>query len=157
MIIQCVNCNKNFEVDSSLIPAEGRNIQCGSCNHIWFYKNPKDSKFESSKEIIINDENVTIKDIKKDDQKVKKSISKRNLQKNLEKKDSIKSRKTSNFGLGSILSFLIVGLITFIAIIIILDTFKNPLSNIYPELELLLYNLFETIKDIILFLINLTN
>ena len=38
MIIQCVNCNKNFEVDSSLIPENGRNIQCGSCNYIWFYR-----------------------------------------------------------------------------------------------------------------------
>ena len=38
MIIQCVNCNKNFEVKSSLIPKNGRNIQCGSCNHVWFYK-----------------------------------------------------------------------------------------------------------------------
>ena len=37
MIIQCINCNKKFEVDSSLIPNNGRNIQCGSCNHTWFF------------------------------------------------------------------------------------------------------------------------
>ena len=38
MIIECVNCNKKFEVNSELIPLQGRTIQCGSCNHIWFYK-----------------------------------------------------------------------------------------------------------------------
>ncbi len=38
MIIQCINCNKKFEVNSNLIPSVGRNIQCGSCNHLWFFK-----------------------------------------------------------------------------------------------------------------------
>ena len=37
MIIECNNCKKKFEVDSSLIPETGRKIQCGSCEHIWFY------------------------------------------------------------------------------------------------------------------------
>ena len=38
MIIECIKCIKKFEVNSELIPSEGRTIQCGSCNHIWFYK-----------------------------------------------------------------------------------------------------------------------
>ena len=38
MIIECINCNKKFEVNSDLIPIEGRTIQCGLCNHIWFFK-----------------------------------------------------------------------------------------------------------------------
>jgi predicted Zn finger-like uncharacterized protein len=38
MIIDCINCTKKFEVNASLIPDNGRTIQCGSCNHIWFYK-----------------------------------------------------------------------------------------------------------------------
>ena len=37
MIITCPNCNKQFKIDNSLIPDEGRDLQCGSCNHIWFY------------------------------------------------------------------------------------------------------------------------
>ena len=40
MIIECINCNKVFEVNSELIPENGRTIQCGSCNYVWFY-NPK--------------------------------------------------------------------------------------------------------------------
>ena len=38
MIITCPNCNKQFKIDNFLIPDEGRNLQCGSCNHVWFYK-----------------------------------------------------------------------------------------------------------------------
>ena len=44
MIITCVNCNKKFNVNSDLIPEDGRTIQCGSCNHVWFFK--KDLKEE---------------------------------------------------------------------------------------------------------------
>ena len=42
MIITCPNCNKQFKIDNSLIPEEGRDLQCGSCNHIWFYKIEQD-------------------------------------------------------------------------------------------------------------------
>jgi len=38
MIITCNNCNKNFDVNSSLIPANGRLLQCNSCDHKWFFK-----------------------------------------------------------------------------------------------------------------------
>ena len=43
MIITCPNCNKQFKIDNSLIPDDGRDLQCGSCNHVWFYniKNEK--------------------------------------------------------------------------------------------------------------------
>ena len=38
MIIECINCNKKFNVDADLIPKQGRQIQCGSCKHIWHFK-----------------------------------------------------------------------------------------------------------------------
>ena len=41
MIIVCPNCNKKFEIDNTLIPSEGRMLQCGSCDHKWFYKAEK--------------------------------------------------------------------------------------------------------------------
>ena len=41
MIIECINCNKKFDVNSELIPSSGRTIQCGSCNHIWFFNPSK--------------------------------------------------------------------------------------------------------------------
>ncbi|OUV86851.1 MAG: hypothetical protein CBC96_04150 [Pelagibacteraceae bacterium TMED136] len=36
--IKCPKCKKVFEVQTSLLPKEGREVKCGSCNNIWFYK-----------------------------------------------------------------------------------------------------------------------
>jgi hypothetical protein len=49
------------------------------------------------------------------------------------------------------LSLIIVFIISFIAIIIVLDTFQKPISKFIPNIEFILYNLYETIKDIVLF------
>ena len=38
MIITCEQCLKKFEIESSLIPKNGRLLQCSSCTHKWFYK-----------------------------------------------------------------------------------------------------------------------
>ena len=57
MIITCPNCNKQFKIDSSLIPNEGRDLQCGSCNNVWFYKiEEENSKTLKLKEEIISDD-----------------------------------------------------------------------------------------------------
>ena len=63
MIITCPNCNKQFKIDSSLIPNEGRDLQCGLCNYVWFYKIEEENsktlqlKDEIIKEVEINTEN----------------------------------------------------------------------------------------------------
>ena len=38
---------------------------------------------------------------------------------------------------------------------ILLDTLKSPLIDIFPDLEFVLFSLFETLKDIKLFIIDL--
>ena len=38
MVITCTNCFKKFELDSSLIPENGRLLQCNGCDHKWFFK-----------------------------------------------------------------------------------------------------------------------
>ena len=38
MIITCPSCHKKFKLDATLIPAEGRKLQCGFCDHKWHYK-----------------------------------------------------------------------------------------------------------------------
>ena len=48
MIISCDQCHKKFEIDSNLIPKEGRLLECGSCNHKWFYKHDTDDKGEEN-------------------------------------------------------------------------------------------------------------
>ena len=70
----------------------------------------------------------------------------------LKKNQNSKIQSSSNFTLGKFLSYILVGIISFIALIIILDTFKTPLYDIFPELELILFNLYETLKDINLFI-----
>jgi len=39
-----------------------------------------------------------------------------------------------------------------VAFIIIVDTFKYPIGKIVPNVEFILYNLYESIKDISLFI-----
>ena len=136
MIIECINCHKKFEVKSSLIPQSGRKIQCGSCNHIWFYKEIKNV---TKDEIKINDDNHKNAEIIKE----------------LDKKEIKDRPKTNNLNFSKFLSYLIVGIISFVAIIVILDTFKSPLKKIFPNLEIFLFNLNETLKDIFLFIKNL--
>ena len=151
MIIQCINCNKKFEVDPELIPEKGRSIQCGSCNHNWFYKKeiPQQSSeiheeipvVEETQEINISNQEVgeiNILDENFDDKTASKQID-----------DKINSKKTNVFN--KIISYLIVAVISFVALIIVLDTFKTPLNNIFPNLEQILFNLYETFEDIGLF------
>ena len=159
MIIDCIQCDKKFEVNASLIPDGGRTIQCGSCNHVWFYK----PKIEQSKnEISSPKSNDDILENKKDDQDNEKS-SKTEETNNLEKftnaepfsHELINENKKTTFNISKFLSYFLVFLITFIALIIVLDTFKTPLSRIIPGLEIFLYNFFETLKDLYLFIKNL--
>ena len=135
MIISCENCNKNFEVDSTLIPENGRLLQCSVCDHKWFYKISKISDLELS-------DNQTTEEITE-------NLSNENKESEVQKKNN-----QTNFGdiFFKIFGYFIVFIITLIAVIIILDTFKSPLSSIFPNLELLLFNLTETLKDIKFFI-----
>tara|TARA_B100001057_G_scaffold437267_1_gene468950 strand:+ start:79 stop:315 length:237 start_codon:yes stop_codon:yes gene_type:complete len=65
MIIDCISCSKKFSVNSELIPFEGRTIQCGSCDHIWFFKKNnqttidiKKTNFEKKTNISIEIDNI---------------------------------------------------------------------------------------------------
>ena len=44
MIITCPCKKKQFKIDSSLIPNGGRELQCGSCERVWFYETQNESK-----------------------------------------------------------------------------------------------------------------
>ena len=164
MIITCPKCNKQFQIDNSLIPDEGRDLQCGSCNHIWFY-NIKDDKSEifQLKEEIVREE-IGIKTESKE-QKItekKQSTKKIKNKKNNETKDKISERqkneaisKNTENNASKFFSYLVVLIISFIALIILLDTLKMPLINVFPSIEIILFNLFETLQDIKLFIIDL--
>ena len=145
MIITCPSCQKKFELDDNLLPENGRTLQCGSCNYKWFFKKKDEIKvFEKQ---LVSNENEKI-DSNETNTGNQSNILKNQTSSNIDKKRKPKSK---NLSILNFFNYLIVLIISFIALIIFLDTFKNNLSEIFPNLELFLYNLFETIKDLQLF------
>ena len=166
MIISCPNCEKQFKIDTSQIPAKGRNLQCGSCGHTWFYKiedvnseitslndEQSDNEIETKNKSDIEktfeyNEIKSNKKLLKNEKKVKK----------LQENQKSTSKKTNEVNSGSkFFSNLVVCVVSFVALIILVDTLKEPLINIFPGSEIILLNLFETLQDIKLFIIDLFN
>ena len=168
MIITCNNCNKKFDIDSSLIPGKGRLLQCASCDHKWFFRkevlentvSPIDEDIDINIDSInVFDQNSSstyeeerVSDVAKDEIEVdlKEEIKEKN-EININESTQInnKLKKQKNF---KILNIFIVAIISSVAFIIIVDTFKYPIGKIVPNIEFILYNLYESIKDISLFI-----
>ena len=141
MIISCDQCHKKFEIDSNLIPKDGRLLECGSCNHKWFYKQDIEDKTE---EIIIEPQLKNIEEENIDP--IQTNISQINeLDTSDEKKEIVENKKIS------ILNIIIVFIISFVALIILIETFKDPISIFIPNIKFILNSLYEVIRDIILF------
>ena len=155
MIIECPCKKKKFNIDINLIPAEGRNLQCGSCDRIWFYKkeDPILEPQQTNEDIATkeNEESESSNDDKSNDQKIKQPIKENKklkselsaIKKTESKPELVKKTQSSKF-----FSYLIVFIISLGALIILLDTLKSPLINIFPGLEVLLFNLYETLKAV---------
>jgi len=144
MIISCDQCHKKFEIDSSLIPKDGRLLECGSCNHKWFYKQDIEDKTE---EIIIEPQLKNIEEENIDP--IQTNISQINeLDTSSKKKEIIENKKIKKIG---VLNIIIVFIISFVALIILIETFKNPISIYIPNIEFILNSLHEILRDIILF------
>ena len=182
MIITCNNCNKKFDLDSNLIPDKGRLLQCASCDHKWFFKkevlentvspivenihndnvnifvqNSLSNNDEINPSDLLNDE-VRVDTNEKLDEKIEVNTEEEPNNKidaniNESTTANAKPKKQKNF---KILNSFIVAIISFVAFIIIVDTFKYPIGKIVPNIELILYNLYESIKDISLFINDLT-
>ena len=163
MIIICPSCKKKFNLDINLITSEGRDLQCGSCEYIWFYKKqePMSKPLQINEDIAIKEKedsdklsedkskNQLIKKPVEENKKIKSELS--TIKETESKPEVIKKTQSSQF-----FSYLIVFIISLGALIILLDTLKTPLINIFPGLEVLLFNLYETLKDIKLFIIDLS-
>ena len=164
MIITCPNCNKQFKIDNSLISDEGRDLQCGSCNHVWFYKiEEKNNEILELKQEIISESIETnvenkeeqIEEKKQPEEIIKNEINNKKKEKNLEKQKKTTTFKKKEIKGSKFFSYLIVFIISFVGLIILLDTLKTPLISVFPGLEIILFNLFETLQDIKLFIIDL--
>ena len=153
MIITCENCTKKFEVDADLIPDKGRLLQCMKCQHTWFFKNAisidTDKSYDSKSPTLMEDTSGS----EKDDLIVENNLDNQELSENKNKKSS--SFTKNNLGKKkriSIINLTLVFIISFIALIILTDTFKSQIGKIVPSVDFLLYNLYESIKDILLFI-----
>ena len=165
MIITCPNCKKQFKIDDSKIPQKGRNLQCGSCEHVWFYKIKHESLTPLTlKENFSDNEAETriVEDNIADEVKIEQLITANKFEKkekipkkSLEKQKSVTIQKKKINKNSYFFSNLIVIIISFLALIILFDTFQKPLINIFPELEFILLSLHETLQDIKLFIIDL--
>ena len=147
MIIACEQCSKKFEIESSLISENGRLLQCSSCNHQWFYKKNvlKKSKVVLKKENI-KTEQTELKIEDTDNIKVFDNLSNA---KSVKRKHSYTAPKDKKI---SFLSLTLVFVISVSALIVLLDTFKSPINLMIPNIEFVLDNLYETFKDILLFI-----
>ena len=166
MIITCPECKKKFTIDPTLIPDDGRDLKCGSCDHVWNYKvedlnstpltlneNIDNSQIEPDGNNAKNDEIV------KSNETISKNLThkkeeKQNNKKIKEEPSTLSLDKKTNTD-SKFFSYLVVFFISLIALVILLDTLKTPLINTFPSLEVILFNLFETLKDIKLFIIEL--
>ena len=172
MIIPCNNCNKKFDIESALIPEKGRLLQCNSCNYKWFFKKESIDKSISTvkigspadeqrplKEEVILAETKSLKSVEllkevTDDVSLIEKFSKnkyKNDEVNEDNKEE-KVKKTKNIKNYNILNLIIVFIISIIALIIVFDTLQKPISYIIPNIEFLLYSLYESIHDLLLFL-----
>tara|TARA_B100001057_G_C22703155_1_gene892626 strand:+ start:34 stop:507 length:474 start_codon:yes stop_codon:yes gene_type:complete len=153
MIIICACCEKKFLVDDSLIPKKGRKIQCGACDHVWFYKKPKNDIEVDNK---IKEENISIDEEIQSEKKVEKTNENLivDIDNIINTKDTalVKYQKVNHFSFNKFLSYCLVAIISLIGVVIVLDTFKFQLYSLIPNLEFLLFSLFETLKDIGLFI-----
>jgi predicted Zn finger-like uncharacterized protein len=160
MIIECTNCNKKFEIDSALIPAKGRLLQCSHCDNRWFFKKEENGQVlpETINKVKLPE---SIAPIKKEiiNETPEEPINE-NLKSKLDNnisidpiiKKNVNKKKINNNTVGyNFLNIILVVVISLVALIILVDTLKKPISIIIPNIEIILYNLYETIKDIILF------
>ena len=145
MIIECPDCNKKFDIDQNLIPIDGRLLQCGACNYKWFFKlnivekNEEQIKIKAKPDLKINDESK--------DQPIKNEINTE-----VEKISTLKKKKQNKI---NYLNILLVIIISSIAFILVLDTFKLQLTSIFPNINFFLDNLYQSLEDIKLFTLDL--
>ena len=159
MIIECPACSKKFNIDEKLIPDEGRLLKCGNCDHTWFYKKEENLKLETEtikineieenkSEINIEPVDVPIKQIKK----IRKKISKKSSTKESTSKELVSIDKSSVSRENNIIKKIFLIIISIIAIILLIDTFKNQISVIFPGILQMLNSLYLVINDLKLFI-----
>ena len=152
MIIVCPSCGKNFNVRDDQIPDKGRLLQCSNCKHEWFFtKNtiPVDDNLDEQSNDELAKESFGILD-EEEDRNDEVIVEDKTVE--LEKPKNIKNEKTTKI---NFFKLLLVFIISFVAFVLIVDTFILQISVYIPFAEKYLDNLYQSIIDISLFFQNL--
>ena len=152
MIIVCPSCGKNFNVRDDQIPDKGRLLQCSSCKHEWFYtKNTirVDDNIDELSKDDFTQESFGILDEEKDKYD---EVILEDKENESEKPKNIKKQKTKKV---NFFKLLLVFIISFVAFVLVVDTFVVQISKYVPFAEKYLDNLYQSIIDISLFFQNL--
>ena len=152
MIIVCPSCGKNFNVRDDQIPDKGRLLQCSSCKHEWFFtKNtiPIDDNIDELSNDDLTQESFGILD-EEEDKRDEIIIEGKTVE--LEKLKDVKKKNTTKV---NFFKLLLVFIISFVAFVLIVDTFIVQISVYIPFAEKYLDNLYQSIIDISLFFQNL--
>ena len=164
MIINCECGKKKFNIDSSLIPEEGRLLKCGSCSKIWHYTPVLESKNDEDLDVKIN-ENINKNEIPSNEAINHENFTDTNREvlsegntegekidiKN-EKENEEKDRKIK-----IVLIYFIILLISLLGFIFLFDTFKSYLLSVFPGMAPFFDSFYQTILDVKLFIKDLTN
>ncbi|MDA9743924.1 zinc-ribbon domain-containing protein [Candidatus Pelagibacter sp.] len=159
MIIECPACSKKFNIDEKLIPDEGRLLKCGNCDHTWFYKKEENLKLETESkkinEIEENKSEINIEPVDnpiKQTKKIRKKISKKSSTKESTSKELVSIDKSSVSRENNIIKKIFLIIISTIAFILLIDTFKNHISVIFPGIVQMSDSLYLVINDLKLFI-----
>ena len=159
MIIECPACSKKFNIDEKLIPDEGRLLKCGNCDHTWFYKKEENLKLETEtikiNEIDENKSEINIEPVDvpiKQTKKLRKKISKKSSTKESTSKELVSIDKSSVSRENNIIKKIFLIIISIIAFILLIDTFKNQISLIFPGIVQMSDSLYLVINDLKLFI-----
>ena len=159
MIIQCPACSKKFNINEKLIPDEGRLLKCGNCDHTWFYKKEDNLKLETEtikiNEINENKSEINIEPVDvpiKETKKIRKKISKKSSTKESTSKELVSIDKSSVSRENNIIKKIFLIIISIIAFILLIDTFKNQISVIFPGIVQMSDSLYQVINDLKLFI-----
>ena len=159
MIIECPACSKKFNIDEKLIPNEGRLLKCGNCDHTWFFKKDENIKLEAEttklNEINENKSEINKEPVEepiKKTRKTRKKISKKSLTKESTSKELVSIDKSSVSTENNIIKKILIVIISIIAFILLIDTFKNQISLIFPGISQMSDSLYLVINDLKLFI-----
>ena len=159
MIIECPACSKKFNIDEKLIPDEGRLLKCGNCDHTWFYKKEEKKNLEAEttkiSQIEENKSEINIEQVEepiKQTKKIRKKISKKTSTKESTSKELVSIDKSSVSRENNIIKKIFLIIVSIIAFILLIDTFKNHISVIFPGILQMSDSLYLVINDLKLFI-----